>query len=97
MSIICLYILFGVANGDIDLGSDIIRPTFMFVGPGSPVRIIAFSLNFDDILEGQEIGILTIAPSTAFDGFAPRFQSVRIIINDSNSEWDGLQCTHAMS
>ena len=78
-----------IANGDISFGSNIIRPTFEFVGtlpPTSPpARSITFRLNTDDILEGQEVGLLTIAPSTVFNGFAPRFQIVRIIINDSNS------------
>ena len=63
----------------------------MFVGtllPPSPqVRALTFDVNHDDILEGQEIGLLTIASSTAFDGFVPRFQTVRIIINDTNSKW----------
>ena len=44
-------------------------------------------MNDDNILEGQEIGLLTIERSASFDGFLPRFQSVRIVINDSNSEW----------
>ena len=51
------------------------------------IRDISLAVNRDNILEGQEIGLLTIAPSTAFQGFGPRFQTVRIIINDSNSEW----------
>ena len=81
-----------IANGDISFGSNIIRPTFVFVGtlppPPSPqFRFISFRLNSDNILEGQEVGRLTIAPSTNFDGFAPRFQTVMIVINDSNSEW----------
>ena len=83
--------IIGTANGDISFGSTVIRPTFEFVGtlpPTSPpARFISFRLNADDILEGQEIGLLTIAPSTLFNSFVPRFQSVRIIINDSNSEW----------
>ena len=99
---ICLYIYFllctcmlytkhyiGTANGDISFGSSTIRPTFQFIGtlpPRIPFRFITFDVNTDNILEGQEIGLLTIAPSTVFDGFAPRFQSVRIIIEDSNSE-----------
>ena len=78
------------ANGDISFGSNIIRPTFVFVGtllPPSPlIRTLIYDVNRDDILEGQEIGLLTIAPSTSFDGFVPRFQTVRIIINDSNGE-----------
>ena len=80
----------GTANGDISFGSNIIRPTFQFVGtllpPSPPVRTITFDVNRDEILEGQEIGLLTIAPSTSFEGFVPRFQTVRIIIEDSNSE-----------
>ena len=88
------------ANGDISFGSSIIRPTFMFVGtlpplPSPQFRFISVRLNSDDILEGQETGILTIAPSTFFDGFLSRFQCVKIIIMDSNSEWIAiLPCTH---
>ena len=88
---VCLYNnIIVAANGDISFGSNIIRPTFQFVGtllpPSPPVRTLTFDVNHDDILEGQEIGLLTIAPSTSFDGFVPRFQTARIIINDSNSE-----------
>ena len=69
------------ANGDISFGlSTLIQPTF-----GFSARLIQFDVNFDNILESQEIGLLTIASSAAFDGFVPRFQSVRIIIDDSNS------------
>ena len=94
---VCLYNnIIVAANGDISFGSNIIRPTFQFVGtllpPSPPVRTITFDVNRDDILEGQEIGLLTIAPSTSFDGFLPRFQTVRIIINDANSEWIALWC-----
>ena len=84
-----MYVYICTANGDISFGSNIIRPTFQFIGtltPTMPVRVVTIEVISDDILEGQEIGLLTIAPSTAFDGFAPRFQSVRIIIDDSNSE-----------
>ena len=92
------YSTIGTANGDISFGSNIIRPTFQFVGtllpPSPPVRTITFTVNFDDILEGQEIGLFTIEPSTSFDGFLPRFQSVKIIITDSNSEWIAI-CYHA--
>ena len=87
---ICYNIIIGTVNGDISFGSNIIRPTFEFVGtllpPSPPVRILTFDVIRDDILEGQEIGLLTIAPSTSFNGFHPRFHSVKIIITDSNSE-----------
>ena len=92
---VCLYNnIIVTANGDISFGSNIIRPTFQFVGtllpPSPPIRTLTFDVNADNVLEGQEIGLLTIAPSTSFDGFLPRFQTVRIIINDSNSEWIAL-------
>ena len=77
----------GTEDGDINFGPSIFRPTYLFVGtllpPLPPVRFITINVNADKILEGQEIGLLTIAPSTSFDGFSPRFQTVRIIINDS--------------
>ena len=80
----------GTENGDISFNiEDTIRPLFNFTGtlpPNIPFRFISFAVNADDILEGQEIGLLTIEPSTAFQGFGPRFQTLRIIINDSNSE-----------
>ena len=65
------------------------QPTFQFIGSGtgSQFHFITFDVNADNILEGQEIGLLTIERSTYFDGFLPRFQSVRIVINDTNSEW----------
>ena len=97
---VCLYNdIIVTVNGDISFGSNIIRPTFQFVGtllpPSPPIRTITLDVNTDNILEGQEIGLLTIAPSTFFDGFVPRFQSVKIIITDSNSEWIAiLPCMH---
>ena len=87
----------GLGDGDIDFGFNIdTRPTFQFIGsgPGSQFRFITIYVNDDNILEAQEIGLLTIAPSTSFDGFLPKFRSVRIIINDSNSEWIILSCMH---
>ena len=88
-NIMIIIIIIDTANGDISFGPNIIRPTFQFIGtlpPTSPpVRFITFEVIADNILEGQEIGLLTIAPSTSFDGFLPRFQSVKIIITDSNS------------
>ena len=98
---VCYNNIIVTANGDISFGSNIIRPTFQFVGtllpPSPPIRTITFDVNTDNILEGQEIGLLTIAPSTSFVGFVPRFQSVQIIITDSNSKWIAiyyLACVH---
>ena len=51
----------------------------------------------DNILEGQEIGLITIERSTSFDGFLPRFQSVRIVIIDSNSEWIKLSLQYCIA
>ena len=87
-----MFIIFyiGTVNGDISFGG-VNRPVFQFIGtllPTSPpARFITFEVKADDIIEGQEIGLLKIvAPSTFSDGFVPRFQSVRIIIDDSNSK-----------
>ena len=75
------------ANGDISFGAGVIRPTFTFLPNDAPEnRIVTFTVIHDNVVEGQEIGQLQIAPSTLFDGFTPLFQNVRIIINDSNSE-----------
>ena len=76
-----------IANGDISFGAGVIRPTFTF-NPNAPLdeRIVTFSVIRDNVVEGQEIGRLQIAPSTSFDGCTPLFQNVRIIINDANSE-----------
>ena len=97
------YSTIGTANGDISFGSNIIRPTFQFVGtllpPSPPIRTLFFDVNRDDILEGQEIGLFTIEPTTSFDGFLPRFQSVKIIFTDSNSEWIAISyhaCTNVL-
>ena len=72
---ICYNIIIDTVNGDISFGSNIIRPTFEFVGtllpPSPPVRILTFDVIRDDILEGQEIGLLTIAPSTSL-WFSPK-------------------------
>ena len=38
----------------------------------------------DNITEGQEIGTVSIAASTAYDVAAPRFRTVRIVINDDD-------------
>ena len=76
------------ANGDINFGRGIIRPTFTFLLNASPdERIVTFSVIRDNVVEGQEIGQLQIAPSTSFDGFGLQFQNLRIIINDANSEF----------
>ena len=75
-------------NGDIDFGG-YGRPTVPFIassGSSFLNHFISFALNADNVFEGQETGLVTIALSTAFDGFVPRFQSVRIIIHDSNGE-----------
>ena len=74
-----------VVLGDISFGAGVIRPTFTFL-PNAPPdeRIVIFSVNRDNVIEGQEVGQLQIAPSTSFDGFTPLFQNVRI--NDANSE-----------
>ena len=37
------------------------------------------------VVEGQEIVNLQIERTTSISGFEPRFQNVRIIINDSDS------------
>ena len=90
----------GTGNGDIDFGTDgDIRPTFVFVGtPSFPARFITIDVNADNVVEGQEIGLLTIAPSTSFNGFTPRFQSVRIIISDLSTYSEcRLQCIYIMS
>ena len=79
------------ANGDISFGAGVIRPTFTFNPNDAPEdRVVSFSVNHDNVIEGQEIGQLKIAPSTSFDGFEPLFQNVRIIINDANSEFSNL-------
>ena len=76
-----------IANGDISFGAGVIRPTFTFNPNDAPEdRVVTFSVIRDNVVEGQEIGQLQIAPSTSFDGFTPLFQNLRIIINDSNSE-----------
>ena len=75
------------ATGDISFGAGVIRPTFTFDPNAAPEdRIVTFSVIRDNVVEGQEIGQLQIAPSTSFDGFTPLFQNFRIIINDANSE-----------
>ena len=81
------YYCCSTANGDINFGARVIRPTFTF-NPNAPSdeRIVTFSVNRDNVVEDQEIGQLQIVPSTSFDGFMPLFQNVRIIINDVNSE-----------
>ena len=75
------------ANGDLSFGTGVIRPTFTFNPNNFPEdRVVTFSVIRDNVVEGQEIGQLQIQRSTAFDGFTPLFQNVRIIMNDSNSE-----------
>ena len=81
------YYCCSTATGDISFGAGVIRPTFVFNPNDAPAdSIVTFSVNLDNVIEGQEIGQLQIAPSTSFDGFEPLFQNVRIIINDANSE-----------
>ena len=38
----------------------------------------------DDMVEGTEIGQITILPSSAFTGHGSRYQSVRIVITDDD-------------
>ena len=74
-------------NGDISFGLGVIRPTFTFNPNDAPEdRYVHFSVIRDNVVEGQEIGQLQIAPSTLFDGFTPLFQNLRIIVNDANCE-----------
>ena len=82
------YYCCSTANGDISFGPGVIRPTFTFLPNDLPEdRVVTFSVIRDNVIDGQEIGQLQIAPSTSFDGFVPQFQNVRITINDSNSEF----------
>ena len=78
-----LAVFFIIANGDLDFQSMTIRPIFQY-RHSSILKFITFHLNYDNIIEGQEIGEMSIDQSIAFDGFTPRYQTVRIIINDSN-------------
>ena len=66
----------------------------MSFGPGVRIRQFAFSemeLSFDllndRILEGTEIGELSIALNVSnFDGYTPYFKSVRIVIRDDDGK-----------
>ena len=61
-------------------------PFLTFVPNAAPEnRTVTFSLNHDMVVEGQEIVNLQIERTTSISGFEPRFQNVRIIINDSDS------------
>ena len=87
--ILYCYDFCSTATGDISFGAGVIRPTFTFNPNDAPEdRVVTFSVIRDNVIEGQEIGQLQIAPSTYFDGFTPLFQNVRIIINDSNSKFN---------
>ena len=70
--------------GDVSFGAGVSFPRFSF----SDMEI-AFEVLNDNILEGTEIGEITIAPDpTNFDGHAPLFKSVRIIIRDDEGKID---------
>ena len=82
-------IMFSIADGDITFGAGVIRPILRFRADDLPEdRIVTFNVIRDNIVEGQEIGQVQIAPSTPnlFKGFEPLFQNVKIIITDANSE-----------
>ena len=64
--------------GDVSFGAGIIYPEFSF-----STMEISFDLLNDRILEGTEIGELSIARDpNNFAGSTPLFNSVRIIIRD---------------
>ena len=66
------------ASGDVSFEADARTPEFAF----SEMEI-SFEVLNDNILEGTEVGELTIVPDpTNFDGHAPLFKSVRITIRD---------------
>ena len=48
--------------------------------------IIVFSIINDDIIEGREVGSISIAPSITYDVAPPRFRRIRIVINDDDGK-----------
>ena len=68
-----------IANGDISFG--VIQPNVQFSS-----SFITPSVIGDDIIEGEEIGQIKILDFGFADGFAPRFQSVRIILTDDDGK-----------
>ena len=48
--------------------------------------IIVFSVINDNIVEGREVGSISIAASTSYDVASPRFRTIRIVINDDDGK-----------
>ena len=86
----CICCLVTADRTDISLIGDInfLGGQYFYFNPNDAPenRTVTFNVIRDNVVEGQEIGQLQIHHSAAFDGFAPLFQNVRIIINDFNSE-----------
>ena len=73
--------------GDVSFGAGVSFPQFFF----SDMEI-AFEVLNDNILEDTEVGEITIVPDpTNFDGHAPLFKSVRIIIRDDEGKINKLR------
>ena len=61
------------------------QPTFQY-SRSRDERTIVFNIINDNTIEDTEVGQLSISPSTAFDGFGQRFQSLQITIIDDDSK-----------
>ena len=82
INLCCAIIAYGSGDiGDITFGSS--RPNIQFSG-----SIITPTIVNDDIIEGEEIGQfkIFISGSSSFNGFAPRFQSVRMLLTDDDGK-----------
>ena len=79
LSLVLNCFFFITATGDLSFGPNILSPNIRFDD-----MIIAFSVINDNIVEGREVGSISIAASTSYDVASPRFRTIRIVVNDDD-------------
>ena len=75
------FLFFITALGDLSFGADNLSPNIRFDD-----MMIRFSIVNDDIIEGREVGSISIAPSTSYDVAPPRFRTIRVVIIDDDGK-----------
>ena len=70
------------ASGDFSFGSTRQFATIQFSGGLTAAAVVN-----DNIIEGTEIGEITIIPSNAFKGHGSRYHTVRIVITDDEGKY----------